>query len=161
MTYSVFRNGSSDATNQNMFLGAEVNVARYDQFRHPIFDKLTEKQHSFFWRPEEVDVSKDRIDFTTKMTEHEQFIFVSNLQYQILLDSVQGRAPSAAFGTIASIPEMETWIERGTSQRLFIVVLIPIYYATFSLILARHLTGLQKLKKLRNVLSMYPNTTTR
>jgi len=109
MSYSVFRNGSSDALQENMFFGKEVNVSRYDQFRHPIFDKLTEKQHSFFWRPEEVDVSKDRIDFN-KLTEHEQFIFVSNLQYQILLDSVQGRAPSAAFGTIASLPEMETWI---------------------------------------------------
>jgi ribonucleoside-diphosphate reductase beta chain len=110
MTYSVFRSGSSDATKENMFFGADVNVARYDQFRFPIFDKLTEKQHSFFWRPEEVDVSRDRVDFNNKMTDNERFIFVSNLQYQILLDSVQGRAPSAAFGTIASLPEMETWI---------------------------------------------------
>lgn len=110
MSYSVFREGSSDATKENMFFGNGVNVARYDQFRYPIFDKLVEKQNSFFWRPEEVDVSRDRNDFNNKMTEHEKFIFVSNLQYQVLLDSVQGRAPSAAFGTIASVPELETWI---------------------------------------------------
>lgn len=110
MQYSTFNQTSSNPLNEPMFLGNPVNVARYDQQKHEIFERLTEKQHSFFWRPEEVDVSKDRIDFNNNMTEHERFIFVSNLQYQILLDSVQGRAPSAAFGTIASTSEMETWI---------------------------------------------------
>jgi ribonucleoside-diphosphate reductase beta chain len=92
-----------------MFFGNPVNVARYDQQRHPFFEKLTEKQLSFFWRPEEVDVSRDRVDFQS-LTEAEKHIFTSNLQYQILLDSVQGRAPSIAFSSITSIPELETWI---------------------------------------------------
>jgi ribonucleoside-diphosphate reductase beta chain len=110
MSYTVFRKGTSNALQEYMFFGKSVNVARYDQQTLPIFEKLIEKQHSFFWRPEEVAVSKDRSDFNNKMTEHERFIFVSNLQYQTLLDSVQGRGPSAAFGTIASLPELETWI---------------------------------------------------
>jgi ribonucleoside-diphosphate reductase beta chain len=46
-----------------MFFGQTVNVARFDQQKHEIFEKLIEKQLSFFWRPEEVDVSRDRIDF--------------------------------------------------------------------------------------------------
>lgn len=93
-----------------MFFGNPVNVARYDQQKHPIFEKLIEKQLSFFWRPEEVDVSKDRIDYN-KLPVHEKHIFISNLKYQTLLDSIQGRSPNVAFLPLVSIPELETWIE--------------------------------------------------
>jgi len=93
-----------------MFFGNPVNVARYDQQKHSIFEKLVEKQISFFWRPEEVDVSKDRIDFQ-KLSEPEKHIFISNLKYQTLLDSVQGRSPNIALLPIVSLPELETWIE--------------------------------------------------
>lgn len=93
-----------------MFFGNPVNVARYDQQKHEIFEKLIEKQISFFWRPEEVDVSKDRLDFQA-LSDSEKHIFISNLKYQTLLDSVQGRSPNIAFLPIVSIPEMETWIE--------------------------------------------------
>lgn len=93
-----------------MFFGNPVNVARYDQQKHSIFEKLIEKQISFFWRPEEVDVSKDRVDFQG-LTESEKHIFISNLKYQTLLDSVQGRSPNIALLPIVSLPELETWIE--------------------------------------------------
>lgn len=93
-----------------MFFGQSVNVSRYDQQKHPIFEKLIEKQLSFFWRPEEVDVSKDRIDFEN-LPDHEKHIFLSNLKYQTLLDSVQGRSPNVALLPIVSLPELETWIE--------------------------------------------------
>jgi ribonucleoside-diphosphate reductase beta chain len=91
-----------------MFFGQNVNVARYDQQRHPIFEKLTEKQLSFFWRPEEIDVSKDRADFQA-MSGSEKHIFTSNLKYQTLLDSVQGRSPNVALLPICSLPEVEVW----------------------------------------------------
>ncbi len=93
-----------------MFFGNSLNVARYDQQKHPIFEKLIEKQISFFWRPEEVDVSKDRVDFA-KLSDAEKHIFISNLKYQTLLDSVQGRSPNIAFLPIISLPELETWVE--------------------------------------------------
>lgn len=93
-----------------MFFGNTVNVARYDQQKHPIFEKLTEKQHSFFWRPEEVDVSRDRTDYA-KLSESEKHIFISNLKYQTLLDSIQGRSPNVALLPLVSLPELETWIE--------------------------------------------------
>lgn len=93
-----------------MFFGENVNVSRYDQQKHKVFEDLIEKQLSFFWRPEEVDVSKDRRDFAA-LPEHEKHIFLSNLRYQILLDSVQGRSPNVALLPIVSIPELETWIE--------------------------------------------------
>ena len=93
-----------------MFFGRSVNVSRYDVQKHPIFEKLIEKQLSFFWRPEEVDLSTDRSDFA-QLPEHEKHIFLSNLKYQTLLDSVQGRSPNVALLPIVSLPELETWIE--------------------------------------------------
>lgn len=110
MSYSTFNRNQVNALTQPMFLGENVNVARYDEQKHAIFEKLTEKQLSFFWRPEEVDLSRDAIDFA-KMSDTEKHIFTSNLKYQILLDSVQGRSPNVAFLPIVSIPELETWIE--------------------------------------------------
>lgn len=110
MTYTTFSHSSHDATREPMFFGRNVNVARYDRQKYPIFEKLIEKQLSFFWRPEEVDLSQDRKDYAN-MPEHEQHIFISNLKYQTLLDSVQGRSPNVAFLPVVSIPELETWLE--------------------------------------------------
>jgi len=110
MKYTTFNQKVTDTMNEPMFFGDPVNVARYDQQKHPIFEKLIEKQISFFWRPEEVDVSKDRMDFQ-KLSEAEKHIFTSNLKYQTLLDSVQGRSPNIAFLPIISLPELETWVE--------------------------------------------------
>lgn len=111
MKYSTFNQTNNDALLEPMFFGQSVNVARYDQQKHTIFEKLIEKQISFFWRPEEVDVSRDRVDFNTKLSDAEKHIMVSNLKYQTLLDSIQGRSPNVALLPIVSIPELETWIE--------------------------------------------------
>ena len=110
MSYSTFSRNHNDQLKEPMFFGQSVNVSRYDQQKHPIFEKLIEKQLSFFWRPEEVDVSKDRLDFQG-LPEHEKHIFLSNLKYQTLLDSIQGRSPNIALLPIVSLPELETWIE--------------------------------------------------
>ena len=101
-----------DHTKVKMFLdptGGPV-VQRYDTLKYKQFDKFTDKQLGFFWRPEEVDILKDATDFKN-LTDHEQHIFTSNLKRQILLDSVQGRSPNIAFLPIISLPEVETWIE--------------------------------------------------
>jgi len=87
-----------------------VTIQRYETVKYKQFDKLTDKQLGFFWRPEEVDVLRDAKDFK-ELTEYEQHIFTSNLKRQILLDSVQGRSPNLAFLPLVSIPELETWIE--------------------------------------------------
>jgi ribonucleoside-diphosphate reductase beta chain len=104
-----FNTKKIDHLSQNMFFGEPVNVARYDKVRYPIFEKLTEKQKGFFWTPDEVDISRDSKDFKT-LSKHEQHIFTSNLKRQIILDSVQGRAPVIAFLPIVSLPELENWI---------------------------------------------------
>ncbi|WP_190600842.1 class Ia ribonucleoside-diphosphate reductase subunit beta [Candidatus Vesicomyidisocius sp. SY067_SCS001] len=110
MSYSIFTKKISNTLIEPMFFGNTVNVARFDKQKYKIFEKLTEKQLSFFWRPEEIDVSKDKIDFA-KLLPNEKHIFISNLQYQILLDSVQSRSPNIAFLPIVSLPELENWIE--------------------------------------------------
>lgn len=110
MAYTTFSQNKNDQLLEPMFFGQPVNVARYDQQKHEIFEKLIEKQLSFFWRPEEVDVSRDRIDYQA-LPEHEKHIFISNLKYQTLLDSIQGRSPNVALLPLISIPELETWVE--------------------------------------------------
>ena len=110
MTYSVFDlNNKKDSTQVNCFFDSPPTVARYDRQKYPWLEKLTEKSLGFFWQPSEVDIYKDAKDFKD-LTVHEQHIFTSNLKRQILLDSVQGRAPTMAFGPICSLPELETWI---------------------------------------------------
>jgi ribonucleoside-diphosphate reductase beta chain len=113
MAYTVFNsNNHKDHTTATMFLddSGTVTMQRYDTLKYRQFDKLTDKQLGFFWRPEEVDIFRDAKDFKD-LTEHEQHIFTSNLKRQILLDSVQGRSPNVAFLPIVSLPEVETWIE--------------------------------------------------
>jgi ribonucleoside-diphosphate reductase beta chain len=110
MQYSVFNKKKSDPTLAKVFLDDTVNVARYDKQKYPTFEKLTDKQLGFFWRPEEIDALRDAKDFKA-LSDHEQHIFTSNLKRQILLDSVQGRSPNVAFLPIVSLPEIETWIE--------------------------------------------------
>jgi len=107
---TVFSNEKVEFTTQPMFFGADPNIARYDVQKYEIFEKLTEQQLSFYWRPSEVDLSKDGRDFK-KLQIHEQFIFTKNLEYQILLDSVQGRSPALALLPYISIPELEVCVE--------------------------------------------------
>lgn len=100
---------ANDQMREPLFFGNPVNVTRYDQARHAIFDKLTDRQSSVFWRAEEVDVTKDKADFS-KLQPHEKHIFVQNISYQILLDSVQGRGPVEVLLPICSNPQLETWL---------------------------------------------------
>ena len=110
MSYTTFNQTANNALLEPMFMGNSVNVARYDQQRFVAFEKLIEKQLSFFWRPEEVDVSKDRSDWQG-LTESEKHIFISNLKYQTLLDSMAARSVNAVLLPLVSLPEVETWVE--------------------------------------------------
>ena len=106
---AVLNTNKFNHTEKMAFFDGELGMQRYDTVKYRQFDKLTDKQLGFFWRPEEVDILKDAKDFK-ELNSHEQHIFTSNLKRQILLDSVQGRAPVEAFGPIVSIPELENWI---------------------------------------------------
>ena len=103
---TVFNTNSVESKKQPMFFGQPLGVQRYDSYKYPIFDKLTTQQLGYFWRPEEVSLQKDRADYQTLRPE-QKHIFTSNLKYQILLDSVQGRGPGMAFIPYCSLPELE------------------------------------------------------
>ena len=104
---TVFNSNKVDTKKQPMFFGQPLGVQRYDSFKYPVFDKLTQQQLGYFWRPEEVSLQKDRADYQT-LTEEQKHIFTSNLKYQIMLDSVQGRGPGMAFIPYCSLPELES-----------------------------------------------------
>ena len=103
---TVFNTNAVDTTKQPMFFGAPLSVQRYDSYRYPTFDRLTQQQLGYFCRPEEVSLQKDRADYN-QLNDLQKHIFTSNLKYQIMLDSVQGRAPGMAFIPYCSLPELE------------------------------------------------------
>ncbi len=103
---TVFNKNQCNAKNQPMFFGKPLSIQRYDSYKYPVFDKLTTQQLGYFWRPEEVSLQKDRSDYHTLRPE-QKHIFTSNLKYQIMLDSVQGRGPGMAFSPYCSLPELE------------------------------------------------------
>jgi ribonucleotide reductase beta subunit family protein with ferritin-like domain len=103
---TVFNSQEVDTKKQPMFFGAPLGIQRYDTYKYPIFDKLTQQQLGYFWRPEEISLQKDRGDYQTLRPE-QKHIFTSNLKYQIMLDSVQGRGPGMAFAPYCSLPELE------------------------------------------------------
>ena len=103
---TVFNKGHVDTKQQPMFFGAPLGVQRYDSYKYPVFEKLTNQMLGYFWRPEEVSLQKDRGDYQSLRPE-QKHIFTSNLKYQILLDSVQGRGPGMAFSPYCALPELE------------------------------------------------------
>ena len=103
---TVFNQNKVNLKKQPMFFGAPLGVQRYDSYKYPVFDKLTQQQLGYFWRPEEVSLQKDRADYQS-LRDEQKHIFTSNLKYQILLDSVQGRGPGMAFIPYCSLPELE------------------------------------------------------
>jgi ribonucleoside-diphosphate reductase beta chain len=107
---TVFNTEQVDTKKQPMFFGKPLGIQRYDSYKYPIFDKLTTQQLGYFWRPEEVSLQKDRGDYQTLRPEHKH-IYTSNLKYQIMLDSIQGRGPGMAFLPYCSLPELEACME--------------------------------------------------
>ena len=107
---TVFNTQDVDTKKQPMFFGKPLGLQRYDNFKYPQFENLTKQQLGYFWRPEEVSLQKDRGDYQTLRPE-QKHIYTSNLKYQIMLDSVQGRAPGMAFLPYCSLPELESCME--------------------------------------------------
>ena len=107
---TVFNTEQVDTKKQPMFFGKPLGIQRYDSYKYPVFDKLTTQQLGYFWRPEEVSLQKDRGDYQLLRPE-QKHIYTSNLKYQIMLDSIQGRGPGMAFIPYCSLPELEACME--------------------------------------------------
>ena len=106
MGTTVFNAQKIDTKKQPMFFGAPLGMQQYIDYKYPDFERLSQSQLGYFWRPEEVSLQKDRADYKT-LNEQQKHIYTSNLKYQILLDSVQGRGPGMAFKPYCSLPELE------------------------------------------------------
>lgn len=114
--YKILSKENVDHLSEPLFIGNGTSIARYDVNKYPYFNKLTETQLSFFWRPEEVDVSVDMYHFQNKLSPSEQHIFVSNLKRQTLLDTIQGRAPATILMPLTTLPELEVWLANWGSN---------------------------------------------
>jgi len=104
----------TDYLSRRMFLdpAGPVTVQRFEEVKYPKLQKFEEMARGFFWVPEEISLTKDKIDHK-ESSDAIKHIFTSNLLRQTALDSIQGRAPSQVFGPVCSIPELEaltlTW----------------------------------------------------
>ena len=155
---TVFNTNQVDTLKQPMFFGAPLGVQRYDTYKYPEFDKLTQQQLGFFWRPEEVSLQKDRSDYLTLRPE-QKHIFTSNLKYQILLDSVQGRGPVMAFIPYCSLPELEAamtvWEFMEMIHSRSYTYIIKNVYADPSVVFDKIITDEMILERASSVTSSY------
>ena len=155
---SIINKKNVDTTKQPLFFGEGLNLQRYDKFRYKKLFDLFLQQMSFFWRPEEVDLSgKEKNDFIT-LTDHEKFIFTKNLSYQILLDSVQGRGISHLLEDCSS-PEVEAycraWEFFETIHSYSYTYIIKNVYANPSEVFDKVLTDKEVLKRTASVTRYY------
>ena len=155
---TVFNSNHVDTKKQPMFFGAPLGVQRYDTFKYPIFDKLTETQMGYYWVPKEVSLQKDRADYQT-LNDTQKHIFTSNLKYQILLDSVQGRGPSMAFAPYCSLPELEACMKFWETMEMIhsrsYTYIIKNVYSDPSEVLDKILDDEQILKRAKSVTKAY------
>lgn len=93
---------------RKMFLdpAGPVTIQRYEEVKYNKLQKYEELQRGFFWVPEEISLTKDKMDHKDS-SDAVKHIFTSNLLRQTALDSIQGRAPFQVFGPVCSIPELE------------------------------------------------------
>lgn len=102
---------TTDYLNRKMFLDPEgpVTVQRFEEVKYNKLQKFELLARGFFWVPEEISLTKDKMDHK-EASEAVKHIFTSNLLRQTALDSIQGRAPAQVFGPVISIPELEALV---------------------------------------------------
>jgi len=96
---------------RTMFLdpAGPVTVQRFEEVKYPKIAKYEELARGFFWVPEEISLTKDKMDHK-ESSDAVKHIFTSNLLRQTALDSIQGRAPNQVFSPVISIPELEALV---------------------------------------------------
>lgn len=155
---NIINKNNVDTTKQPLFFGEGLNLQRYDKYRYKKIFDLFLQQLSFFWRPEEVDLSgKEKNDFLS-LTEQEKFIFTKNLSYQILLDSIQGRGISHLLDDCSN-PELEayckSWEFFETIHSYSYTYIIKNVYPNPSEIFDEILTDKEVLKRTTSVTEYY------
>ena len=88
---TVLNKKNIDQLKNPMFLGEDLALQRYDKIKYPKFYDLYDQQLNFFWRPQEVSLTKDISDYKN-LTLQERFVFDSNLKFQTMTDSMLSRS---------------------------------------------------------------------
>ena len=101
-------NTKTDYLNRKMFLdpAGPVTIQRFEEVKYKKIADYDATAQGFFWRPEEISLTKDANDFK-EASDAVKHIFTSNLLRQTALDSLQGRGPTQVFTPVCSIPELE------------------------------------------------------
>lgn len=99
-----------------MFLGPDLSIQRYDQFKYQKFYDLWVRQESYRWMPARIDLSKDRTDYEN-LNETERFIFESNIKFQTMTDSMLSRS-IGKISQYVSNPELELCMGSWASMEL-------------------------------------------
>ena len=94
-----------DSTKQPLFLGKDLAIQRYDRLKYPKLYDLYDQQLNFFWRPQEVNLTKDASDYK-KLSDEERFVFDSNLKFQTMGDSMLSRSIHQMMHHVSN-PELE------------------------------------------------------
>jgi len=146
-----------DTLKQPLFLGEDLSLQRYDKCKYEIFLTLFQKQFGFIWRPEEIDLTKDRGDFK-KLSPNEEFIFTSNLKFQTMMDSVIARGLPSLLQYITN-PELEAcvkfWEAFETIHSYSYTYIIKNLYPDASLIMDSVLEDEEILKRAKSVTEAY------
>jgi len=108
---TVLNTKNYDMLTNPMFLGESLGLQRYDIIKYPIFVDLTDKQLKNFWKHDEVNLTKDRMDYES-LSPTERFIFENNLKWQTMTDSMLSRSIHEVSQYVTN-PELEicmsTW----------------------------------------------------
>jgi ribonucleoside-diphosphate reductase beta chain len=109
---SVFKVRDKSPADVKIFLdeAGAVDISRSDIVKYPIFKKQADAMLANFWKPQEIVLTKDGVDFNQNMDDNERFIFTSNLKSQVIMDSIQSMALSQAFLPICSDPAVKRCI---------------------------------------------------
>jgi len=105
---TILNTNDRDIKKEPMFFGENgLGIQRYDNPKYSKFFNMFKQQLSYFWRPEEINVTKDKSDFEG-LPKYQQELFTLNLKYQILLDTIQSRGISHLLEDCTN-PEIEAF----------------------------------------------------
>jgi ribonucleoside-diphosphate reductase beta chain len=102
---TVLNTVNTDSLKQPIFLGEDLAIQRYDRLKYPKFYDLYDQQMNFFWRPQEINLTKDSADYKN-LSPEERFVFDSNLRFQTMTDSMLSRSINSLADYVSN-PELE------------------------------------------------------
>lgn len=105
---NIFNYDEVDFTKEPLFFGSDKNVARLDLSIEQDIQKKIDKAQGLMWFKNDFSYKKDGEDYA-RMENPLQKLFLKNLKFQTMADSVAARSVSEVFGPITTNPQLEVW----------------------------------------------------